>query len=456
MLGPSSNSSAGSSGTSAIFPMMKSEEFFIRVPIKKEISESQEEFDDNVNTEEIANYEEQFIDNIVKNEQVHVSNSEDVSVDDNVESDVTSDSEEEEEEDSDDSDMEIREPESESEGSDDDVAKIENQGDGKLYCSICKMEKYDNHDCFEENQQFSTCLIPNCNILFRSNKSFMVHFRKHLGVGPGTKICTVCFKEEFQFANVAHVHSDTAYLFKCYTCNIILGNMKLFVEHKFKIHRCALQTYFGNYLCFHCEKWSPDRILVTNHIKNCRTDQIKNLKRKIVVKPKVIKKYKKNLSVNKDKGLFACLKPTCKQIFRSFSSFKIHYRKHFRVRNQLFCWNCCTMHPNKALPIHKAKGDSHSNVAFKCIECSTTFDDIETFSVHKYTIHDGCLNSRSTKFRCMLCKKMTTIIRFKSHLIRCQLKKLKKIKANINEKCNVCGKCCRKAQGMSNHLKSHE
>lgn len=50
--------------------------------------------------------------------------------------------------------------------------------------------------------------------------------------------------------------------------------MAQFAHHKLKKHYSQLMNSSGSYLCLYCEKSSPDVILINEHTKSCRRNQI--------------------------------------------------------------------------------------------------------------------------------------------------------------------------------------
>jgi hypothetical protein len=358
------------------------------------------------------------------------------------------------------------------------------------YCSICKRKNIFDHDCSHYNKEFSTCLVPNCNILSRSLKDFTPHYRQHIGMPSGVMLCLRCFQENKiseRDVNGFHTRCCTLNIFKCFTCNIIFNTMAEFASHKLKTHNGRLINSSGNYLCFYCEKSSPDLMKMNEHIKHCRENQMKNVKDNVTdncmkheepqeSETMLLNDKKNEYKRGKDKKiprsaqhlLFTCLKPSCNLIFQNFAVFKFHHREHFEIGNKLMCWQCCSPFSNlNGLRMHQVKGNCRTPGMFKCFECTEVFNDLQSLSIHKYTIHDGDLiaNKKNKKtIICAFCKNEISIHNFKNHLVKCQYKIEKKVlpKPHLikktkysNSKCVYCGKVCLTAAALSSHIKIH-
>lgn len=357
------------------------------------------------------------------------------------------------------------------------------------YCSICKRKNIFDHDCSHYNKEFSTCLVPNCNILSRSLKDFTPHYRQHIGMPSGVMLCLHCFKENKKSerdVNGFHTRCCTLNLFKCFACNIVFNTMPEFASHKLKTHNSRLINFSGNYLCLYCEKSSPDLMKINEHIKHCRENQMKNVEDN--VSENGMKQEESQTMVSNDKRneykrgkdkriprsaqhlLFTCLKPSCNLIFQNFAVFKFHHREHFEIGNKLMCWQCCSPFTNlNGLRMHQVKGNCRTPGMFKCFECPEVFNDLQSLSIHKYTIHDGDLiaNKKNKKtIICAFCRVEISIHNFKNHLVKCQYKTEKKIlpKPNLikktttkytNSKCEYCGKICLTAAALASHIKVH-
>ncbi|XP_050429546.1 zinc finger protein 888-like [Adelges cooleyi] len=369
------------------------------------------------------------------------------------------------------------------------------------YCSICKKKKF-NHDCSQFNKEFSTCLVPNCTIIFRSGRDFMPHYRQHIGMPSGVGLCRQCFKENKKTErdiNGQHIHGNMNNLFKCYTCNILFGTMVELAQHKRTKHNGRLINSTGNYLCFFCEKSSSDLSKINDHIKICRDNQIATLgqekpsinafsnKKELATKPAIVKKAIKKdvIEHKKEKNtmmlsnihpirtstlvLFTCLKPSCNIISQSFQSFKAHCRDHLNIGNNIMCWQCVSDFPDLAsLRLHQMQGKCQKPGMFECFECNTKYDDIQSLSVHKLIVHDCTIVAKNKKtLLCPFCKIEHNINTYRNHLIECQIKSKNKVSSNetkskllvskskFSYKCTFCKKVCQTRGALSNHLKKH-
>lgn len=77
---------------------------------------------------------------------------------------------------------------------------------------------------------------------------------------------------------------------------------------------------------------------------------------------------------------FACLYPTCNNVFPNIELFKKHYILHLKLNNTTQL--CMTCYQPK-LPKH----DHNSGVMFRC--CSTDFPRMDNFVLHKLSCHSG-------------------------------------------------------------------
>lgn len=55
--------------------------------------------------------------------------------------------------------------------------------------------------------------------------------------------------------------------------------MPLFANHKLRNHQCTLKNYEGDYLCYYCEKSSPDPVIINNHMMYSHRTQIEGRKK---------------------------------------------------------------------------------------------------------------------------------------------------------------------------------
>lgn len=389
--------------------------------------------------------------------------------------------------------------------------------DELCYCSICKEFKCNNHDCSLTNENVSTCLVPNCNIVFRAIRDFTPHYRQHIGMPSGVMLCRICYQENRKTerdVNGDHLHHSTENLFKCYLCNIKFNNMAKFAIHKLKTHNSRLINSAGNYLCFYCEKSSPDMMKINEHIKNCRRNQKDQYAEESDSEDEVIVNQSNETSLFDDKSnvkkeyyepkntepkntepkntepknteplnnsvvqraskhlLFTCLKPHCNLIFQSFQLFKAHYREHFHIGNTLMCWQCCRPFDSlNALRMHQGKGPCRTPGMFKCHVCFEEYDNLQSLSIHKYTIHNCEVICNKKTMTCPFCKVLYNINIYKKHLIECSPKSNKKVtqpkvkpkpKSKLNKtaifsgKCVDCGKICLTRAALANHIKIHE
>lgn len=366
------------------------------------------------------------------------------------------------------------------------------------YCSICQKKNILNHDCSQNNKSFFTCLVPNCNILSRSKKDFTPHYRRHIGLSSSAIMCRRCYQEikrtDRDVSGHYHIRCRTVNLFKCYACSVVFNTMEEFAYHKLKTHNGRLMNSFGNYLCFYCEKSAPDLTQIIEHTKHCLENQAKNVTeygmklkeptenktellpvKKALLKNVLERKRGNGTKIPRSSThiLFTCLKPSCNLVFQNFNVFKYHHREHFELGNTLMCWQCCVPFSNlNKLRGHQVKGNCRVPGMFKCYECSEQFNDLQSLSIHKYTLHDGDLvsNKKNNKnIVCAYCHKGILLHNFKSHLIACQynnvetnLKKIKpKSKTTYTKKykspykCIICNKVCLTAAALSSHIKIH-
>lgn len=325
-----------------------------------------------------------------------------------------------------------------------------------------------NHDCSQFNKEFSTCLVPNCSMLSRSLEDIAPHYRQHIGMPSGAVLCKLCYKENK--SNERHTNCFTNNLFKCYACKMFFKNMPEFAFHKLKVHNGRLINFAGDFLCFYCEKSSEDLMMINEHITRCLKNQSKN------VLLDSINSVSSTESLNRDKVkmelsskylLFTCLKPSCNKIFQNFNVFKYHHKQHFEIGNGVMCWQCCKPFTSlNHLRVHQGKGSCRTPGMFKCFECPQEFDDLQSLSVHKYTIHNGnlvILKRGKKTTMCPFCKTDSNISTFKNHLVNCQYnneaiitpqRKLIR-KPGIPGKCSVCGKICQTPAALASHMKVH-
>lgn len=313
-------------------------------------------------------------------------------------------------------------------------------------------------------------------------------------------MCRRCYQEvkkaDRDVSGHHHIRCRSVNLFKCYACHVVFNTMEEFAYHKLKSHNGRLMNSFGNYLCFYCELSAPDLTTIIEHTKHCLDNQIKNvteygmkLKEPTENKTELLpvkKSSRKNVLERKRKNvikiprssthlLFTCLKPSCNLIFPNFNVFKFHHREHFELGNTLMCWQCCVpMMSLNSLRAHQVQGNCRTPGLFKCYQCSEQFDDLQSLSIHKFTIHDGELltNKKTNKILiCAYCNKGILIDNFRSHLITCQysnVEKHLKIKPKLATpkstytkkykspyKCMICNKVCLTAAALSSHIKIH-
>ncbi|XP_026805391.1 LOW QUALITY PROTEIN: zinc finger protein 184-like [Rhopalosiphum maidis] len=362
------------------------------------------------------------------------------------------------------------------------------------YCSICQKKNILNHDCSQYNKSFFTCLVPNCNIISRSKKDFTPHYRRHIGLSSTAVMCRRCYQEikksDRDVNGYCHIRCRTVNLFKCYACNVIFNSMEEFAYHKLKTHNGRLMNSYGNYLCFYCEISSPDLTNIIEHTKHCLENQSKNgIEYDIKLKAPTenvtallpVKKSNMKNILERKKGnetkiprssthiLFTCLKPSCNLIFQNFNVFKFHHRQHFGLGNKLMCWQCCVPFSGlNGLRAHQVKGNCRTPGMFKCYECSEQFDDLQSLSIHKYTLHNGDLiaSKKHKTVSCTYCHVEIHIHNLKSHLITCQynedIKNVKiKPKSTYTKKCKssyqciICNKMCLTAAALTSHVKIH-
>jgi len=361
-----------------------------------------------------------------------------------------------------------------------------NETEKLYYCSICQKKNFLNHDCSQHTKSFFTCLVPNCNVLSRSKKHFTSHYQLHIGMPSSAVMCNLCFREIEQSnidRNGCHIHCNAVNAFKCYTCNVRFNGMQEFAFHKLKTHNGLLMDVHGNYLCLHCEESSPEITVINEHMKHCLKNQTNNVSaaKMKLKKPTVnetallpVKTNKTNVSVRKNRNkekiprtsehiLFTCLKPSCNLVFQTFRIFKLHHRSHFNLGTTLMCWQCCKPFNNAShLRAHQVKYNCRTPGMFKCSKCPEAFDDIESFSIHKFTFHDGNLmaakKNRKT-IMCAFCKMDISIFNFQSHLTTCQKKNVNKNtftnKHNGTYNCLTCGKVFLSSISLSNHSRIH-
>lgn len=204
-----------------------------------------------------------------------------------------------------------------------------------------------------------------------------------------------------------------------------------------------------------------------NEIKNLNVMVLKkheiNEKKDLIVLKKC--EEKKNL-LSSQHLLFTCIKPSCNLIFYSFMAFKNHHRIHFKVGNdKLICWQCCSsFSSSNCLKMHQSKGNCFTLGIFQCFECYEKYDDLQSLSVHKYTLHNGDLVIKKKGKKCLMCvfcKIDIDINKFKHHLVNCKSNNMNKISSRSEllkigrHKCLVCGKLYFTARDLSNHKNLH-
>lgn len=357
------------------------------------------------------------------------------------------------------------------------------------YCSICKLKNNYDHECFHYNNEFSTCLVPSCNILAKSIKDIIPHLRQHMGMPSGAILCHRCFKEnKISERDLNGFHTACRYnnVFKCYLCNVIFKTMPEFATHKLKNHKGQLRDSNGQYLCLYCEIASTDMMMIVEHQKYCREFQNNKEKQNASCTSKynqpleeitlsddrnktkqVFRKHKRPKFLNSSKHLlFTCLKPSCNLIFQNFATFKFHHREHFGIGNELMCWQCCSPFSNlNFLRMHQVKGNCRTPGMFKCYECSQDCGNLQSLSIHKYTEHNGKLiiNKKGKKnIMCAFCKIKIDINNLKNHMISCELNNNKKDDSTPQQKnkekfheCSVCPKKCLTLAALRSHEKIH-
>ncbi|XP_025196835.1 zinc finger protein 136-like [Melanaphis sacchari] len=367
---------------------------------------------------------------------------------------------------------------------------INNKNEKLYYCSICQKKNILNHDCSQYNINFSTCLVPNCNILSRSKDDFLPHYQLHIGMSPSANMCIHCYheiNEPSSSSATSFYHRCAVNAFKCYTCNVKFTNMKEFAYHKLKKHNGRLMDSSNNYLCLYCEESSPELTDIIDHTKQCLENQANNvttvslrlriptenttellpvaeetLNTNVLVERN--QRTKKNSVRTSKMILFTCLKPSCNLVFQSFSVFKEHYREHFGIGDRLVCWQCCKPFDDlNGLRLHQVRFVCATPGMFKCPMCQLRFDNMQCISIHKYTFHNGHLiagKKNNNTIKCAFCKSDVRIYNFKSHLMTCRKKKSQKCTKpaeNANDySCKTCGKVFQSLVSLSNHLRSHK
>lgn len=200
------------------------------------------------------------------------------------------------------------------------------------YCSICKNSKNCLHYCPDFNKQFSTCLVPYCTMLFRSNKDFNVHLQKHFGLTYKQKFCNVCY--ENSSIDDEHVHFKKKIFFKCYACNYNFKTMLELAYHKLSKHNGLLQDFKLNFICLYCEYTFSSIGEVNNHMlvdHKTEISQTKNAKLKCCTycgKKINVHIYKTHLDECADahKNNFPC--ELCKKYYTSLSYLQHHNNIH--------------------------------------------------------------------------------------------------------------------------------
>lgn len=120
-------------------------------------------------------------------------------------------------------------------------------------------------------------------------------------------------------------------------------------------------------------------------------------------------------------SLFTCLEPNCNMIFKCFTSFQLHYRKHFTSDPFFMCWGCCsTYNSRKDLLQHKKLANCSTTGLFYCYQCHNVFSDIQSLSIHKMTVHNGKLEvMKNAITSCPICKKLVSKKSFQIHVTNC-------------------------------------
>lgn len=327
-----------------------------------------------------------------------------------------------------------------------------------LYCSICKDTKYE-HDCTEYNKELSTCMIPNCNVVFRSTKDFDQHYIKHLGVAPGAVICRLCYTENKEsYTNLPHIQNCNQNVFVCYMCRVLFENMAQIAHHKLKYHKGRLVVN-GTISCLHCEFQSDDMLFVSRHEKDCRKKQIENAVNQTETTNENSRRPYKYI-ITKNMKFFICKQ--CDEIFGSLINFKKHILGHLVGRKKMFmCWKCLKPQDSRsALLSHQRSDDCNLGPEFlKCNTCGEHFHNIETFSVHRYTKHDALYLYEYPTIPCPFCKIEFAMKDLKDHLNICSTEKetfrLNNTGDSNNFICTVCNKIFNRKIGYIAHIKTH-
>lgn len=178
------------------------------------------------------------------------------------------------------------------------------------------------------------------------------------------------------------------------------------------------------FFVFSCESPDLNKMNEHNYWRDNQTENVsENGRNHEEYNENIRRKYPKT-PLTADHLLFTCLKPLCDVIFQSFVNFKTHYRKHFGFEDELMCWQCCLPFSNaSALKIHQLQGNCRTDSMFKCYRCFETFNDLQSLSIHKYTVHNGDLilvRRRIKTILCAYCRDGINIYSYKNHLIHCK------------------------------------
>lgn len=313
----------------------------------------------------------------------------------------------------------------------------------KTYCSICKEKKYDNHDCSQFNKEFSSCLAPYCNILFRSATDFLSHYQQHIcELNNETSTNKDSKKSEYNVLMQSDHHLATCRedLFKCFICNVNYDNTSKLAIHKLKIHNARLFNSVGHYVCLFCEKSSPNLMYINEHIKHCRenpTDAV----------------YEYNLKLNDKNMFFTCTK-RCNLIFNNIDHYKTHYCEHFGITEDLMCWKCFSpLAKSISLRTHQTEGKCQIPSTFQCFECFEKYNNLQSLGIHKMITHNGQLLSDYNSLKCVFCKIEFSVDDLKSHLKECQLKNNGKSIKTFT--CAFCYNKFRSGAALTSHIKTH-
>lgn len=318
----------------------------------------------------------------------------------------------------------------------------------KTYCSICKKKQYNNHDCSQFNKEFSSCLVPYCNILFRSATEFLSHYQQH-SCKPKNETSTNEESKKSDSNENSHYSLFCGKdLFKCFMCNVSFDETSKLAIHKLKTHNARLKNSLGHYLCLFCEKSSPDLTKMNEHIKQCcenPTDAVYECHTKL---------KDKNIPLTPKNVIYTCNIEACNLIFDNISHYKSHYCEHFGISEDLMCWQCFSPF-NKSISLyyHQTEAKCQTPSTFKCFECSIKCNDLQSLGIHKITNHNGQLISDNHSIKCVYCKIEINMLNLKSHLIECQLKK--DVKCIKTLKCAFCYNNFRSGAALTSHIKTH-